>query len=168
MNVRKLKAKIVENGLTQEQLAKKMGISVQNLNAKLNNRANLTLNEVISLVKILNITDPVPIFFDNIIPQMQRWLYKLSKNVRKLGIESLLEVKGDDKLLELLTVKDIINHLKIDKMTAYRLIKDGQIKAVNIGTEKRPKYRILKTEYEKFLRGEQSWQFQYVVFSYSQ
>ena len=86
MNVRKLKAKIVENGLTQEQLAKKMGISVQNLNAKLNNRANLTLNEVISLVKILNITDPVPIFFDNIIPQMQRWLYKLSKNVRKWGM----------------------------------------------------------------------------------
>lgn len=56
-------------------------------------------------------------------------------------------------MLELLTVKDIINHLKIDKMTAYRLIKDGQIKAVNIGTKKRPKYRILKEEYEKFLRG---------------
>ena len=56
-------------------------------------------------------------------------------------------------MLELLTVKDIVNHLKIDKMTAYRLIKDGQIKAVNIGTEKRPKYRILKTDYENFLKG---------------
>ena len=57
-------------------------------------------------------------------------------------------------MLELITVKDIINHLKIDKMTAYRLIKDKQIKAVNIGTEKRPKYRILKDDYEKFLKGE--------------
>lgn len=72
MNINKLKAKIVENGLTQEQLARKMGISVQNLNAKLNKRANLSLNEVISLVKILNITDPVAIFFDNDVPKMQR------------------------------------------------------------------------------------------------
>ena len=62
--------------------------------------------------------------------------------------------KGDDKLLEILEVKDIINHLKIDKMTAYRLIHDGKIKAVNIGTEQRPKYRILKDDYEKFLKGE--------------
>jgi excisionase family DNA binding protein len=56
-------------------------------------------------------------------------------------------------LLELITVQDIIEHLKINKMTAYRLIRDGQIKAVNIGTEKRPKYRILKDDYEKFLQG---------------
>ena len=59
-----------------------------------------------------------------------------------------------DILLEILSVKDIINHLKIDKMTAYRLIKDKQIKAVNIGTEKRPKYRILKDDYDNFLKGE--------------
>mgnify|MGYP001023979526 CR=1 FL=1 len=56
-------------------------------------------------------------------------------------------------MLELITVQDIIEHLKINKMTAYRLIRDGQIKAVNIGTEKRPKYRILKDDYEKFLQG---------------
>lgn len=72
MNSNKLKAKIVENDLTQEQLAKKMGISVQNLNAKLNKRAVFTLDEVISLIKILNITDPVSIFFADNVPEMQR------------------------------------------------------------------------------------------------
>jgi transcriptional regulator with XRE-family HTH domain len=72
MNVNKLKAKIVENDLTQDEVAKRMGISVQSLNAKLNKRTILTLDEVVSLVKILNITDPIPIFFENLIPQMQQ------------------------------------------------------------------------------------------------
>jgi len=54
---------------------------------------------------------------------------------------------------DVLTVKDIINHLRIDKMTAYKLIKDGKIKALNIGNENRPKYRILKEDYETFLNG---------------
>lgn len=55
--------------------------------------------------------------------------------------------------IELLTPKEIIKILRCDKMTAYKLIREGKIKAINIGTEKRPRYRILKSEFEKFLNG---------------
>lgn len=52
---------------------------------------------------------------------------------------------------EVLIVKEIIDYLRCDKMTAYKLIREGQIKAVNIGNKNRPKYRILKEDFDKFL-----------------
>ncbi|GAA0181008.1 helix-turn-helix transcriptional regulator [Clostridium sediminicola] len=63
MNLRKLKGKIVEADMTQEDLAKKLGISVQALNAKLNKRSTFTIIEVSKMIDILNIENPNAIFF---------------------------------------------------------------------------------------------------------
>lgn len=60
MNKLKLKAKIIENGLTQNKVAKKMGITLQTFNAKLNGRAPWTLDNILKLrdiLKIKNIED---------------------------------------------------------------------------------------------------------------
>ncbi|QVK19283.1 helix-turn-helix domain-containing protein [Mycoplasmatota bacterium] len=54
---------------------------------------------------------------------------------------------------EVLTVKEIVEYLRCDIMTVYKLIHEGRIKTVNIGTEKKPKYRILKEWFESFLNG---------------
>lgn len=52
---------------------------------------------------------------------------------------------------EVLTVKEIIDYLRCDKMTVYKLIREQKIKAVNIGNENRPVYRILKEDFARFL-----------------
>lgn len=54
-NYSKLLGKIKENGLTQEQLAKKIGKSNGTLSQKLNGRASFTANEMISICEILGI-----------------------------------------------------------------------------------------------------------------
>lgn len=63
MQTNKLKAKMVEMGYTQIKLAKEMGITVQSLNSKLNGRSGFSLDEAISITKILQIENPVDIFF---------------------------------------------------------------------------------------------------------
>lgn len=63
MQVNKLKAKMTESGYTQKELAENMGITVQTLNSKLNGRTIFSLDEVISITKILNIENPIEIFF---------------------------------------------------------------------------------------------------------
>lgn len=63
MNLRKLKGKIVEEDMIQEDLAKELGISVQALNAKLNKRSTFTIIEVSKMIDILNIDNPNEIFF---------------------------------------------------------------------------------------------------------
>lgn len=68
MNINKLKAKIVEEGMTQEKLATKLGISVQALNAKLNKRSSFTIEEAQMITKVLNIDNPGEIFFVHKIP----------------------------------------------------------------------------------------------------
>lgn len=62
MKVNKIRAKMVELGFTQKKLASSMGITVQTLNSKLNGRSGLTLDEAISITKILNIANPTEIF----------------------------------------------------------------------------------------------------------
>lgn len=65
MQVNKLKAKMTELGYTQKKLASDMGITVQTLNSKLNGRSILTLDEAVSITKILKIINPAEIFFDS-------------------------------------------------------------------------------------------------------
>jgi transcriptional regulator with XRE-family HTH domain len=72
MNINKLKGKIVEEGLTQEKLAVKLGISVQALNAKLNNRSSLTIREAQMITEILNIHNPSEIFFSCSVPKVRQ------------------------------------------------------------------------------------------------
>lgn len=53
----KLKGRIVEKGMSQVELAKKLNLSVQALNAKLNGRANFNLTEVGIIIDALCIED---------------------------------------------------------------------------------------------------------------
>lgn len=62
-NTLKLKALMVEKGFTQEQLAKKLGISEQSLNYKINNKREFKASEIQALTKILDVQDVDLIFF---------------------------------------------------------------------------------------------------------
>ena len=53
----KLKGRIVEKGMSQVELAKKLNLSVQALNAKLNGRANFNLTEIRIIIDALCIED---------------------------------------------------------------------------------------------------------------
>ena len=72
MNIIKLKSKMVEQGMTQKKLAANIGISVQAINAKLNNRSCLTIEETRKIICILNIDNPSEIFFDSYALNMQQ------------------------------------------------------------------------------------------------
>ncbi|WP_394874605.1 DUF739 family protein [Clostridium neonatale] len=72
MDVNKLKGKMIEKSYTQKKMAKELGITEQSLNAKMNSRSQFTLKEVVEIVSILEIDDPVEIFFNKKIPNMQQ------------------------------------------------------------------------------------------------
>lgn len=59
-----LKGRIVAKGFTQEQVAKKLGISSNTLRRKLS-KGVLGSDEIERLIKILDIKDPMQIFFTN-------------------------------------------------------------------------------------------------------
>lgn len=58
MNANKLKGEIRANGMTQEDVAAEVGISLSRFNAKLNNAngAEFSLGEVRAIKKVLNLT----------------------------------------------------------------------------------------------------------------
>lgn len=72
MNDRKIRAKMTELNITQKDLALKLGISIQNLNAKLNGRAVFNISEAAKITNILKLEDPVEVFFTHNVPNMQR------------------------------------------------------------------------------------------------
>lgn len=72
MKFNKLKGKMKEMGLSQKQTSNILGISTQSFNAKINNKTQFTLGEVISLCEILNIDNPKDYFFTKDIPNMQQ------------------------------------------------------------------------------------------------
>lgn len=47
---------------------------------------------------------------------------------------------------EVLLVKDVMEMLSVSKPTMYKLIRDGKIRAINLGTERRPIYRIRRSD----------------------
>lgn len=69
----KLKGKMTEKHISQKKLSKVLGITVQSLNAKLNGRTQFTLEEVVRITEYLKIKDPVDIFFEQNISNMQRF-----------------------------------------------------------------------------------------------
>lgn len=71
MSFDKLKGKMAEKHMSQEKMAKNLGITVQSFNAKLNGRSKFTLEEVVKITEILSLKDPVDIFFAPNIPKMQ-------------------------------------------------------------------------------------------------
>lgn len=59
----KLKGLLREKGLNQQQLAARIGMSEQSLNAKLNGRSVFTVPEAPKICEILSIQNPGDIFF---------------------------------------------------------------------------------------------------------
>lgn len=68
MKLNKLKGSIVEKGLTQKQVAQKMGLSLQSLNSKLNEKRPITVAEAYQLTEILHLENPTEIFFAHDVP----------------------------------------------------------------------------------------------------
>ena len=64
-NTSKLKAKIVENGLLQEQVAMQLGMTSATFNYKLNNKTEFKGSEIKMLIVILHLTadELMAIFF---------------------------------------------------------------------------------------------------------
>ena len=62
-NSNKLRAKIRENGFTQKEVAEKIGISLQSLSYKINNKIEFIASEMERLFNLLDITDKVSYFF---------------------------------------------------------------------------------------------------------
>jgi len=60
--VNKLKGLIVANGMTQESLAKKMGITQKTFYLKMK-KGVFGSDEIEKMIEILHIEDPMPIFF---------------------------------------------------------------------------------------------------------
>ena len=65
MNANMLRGKMAENGFTQEQLAKAVGISTNSLSRKLLGERQFRLGEVVKICEVLKIDDPRDIFFTN-------------------------------------------------------------------------------------------------------
>lgn len=55
MNVKKIKAAMVEAGFSQRKLAEEMNMSKNTLNAKINGRARIFVDEALKLCVLLNI-----------------------------------------------------------------------------------------------------------------
>ncbi|WP_158291388.1 helix-turn-helix transcriptional regulator [Desulfosporosinus sp. Sb-LF] len=58
-----MKEKILEKGITYEELALGLGITVKTLNLKLSKRSRITIQDAEDMSKILNIENPSNIFF---------------------------------------------------------------------------------------------------------
>ena len=72
MNLDKLRGKITEKRMSQSELAKKMGLSLQAINMKLTGKRAISVPEAAMMIEILEIKNPLEIFFDNYISNMQR------------------------------------------------------------------------------------------------
>lgn len=64
MNANKIKAKIVERGMTQGEVAEIIGISANSLSRKLLGKRDFLLSEVIALCSVLELEDPGEIFLE--------------------------------------------------------------------------------------------------------
>lgn len=62
-NTLKLRSLILEKGMTQDQVAKMLGISYQSFNRKVNNHCEFKASEIKALTNILDIKDVNDIFF---------------------------------------------------------------------------------------------------------
>lgn len=63
MNLNKLRGVLAEKKITQAFLAKAMHLSTKSINAKLNGKVSMTVDEANAIAKIAGIENPVEIFF---------------------------------------------------------------------------------------------------------
>ena len=64
LNVLEFKAAMVRKGYTQKAMAEKLGISEKTFSIRLKNRC-FGSDEIETLIDVLDIRDPMPIFFSN-------------------------------------------------------------------------------------------------------
>ena len=64
INANLIRAKIVENGMTQEQVAKSIGMCAKTFSLKMSS-GKFGLDEVEKMIKLLKIEDPNKYFFAN-------------------------------------------------------------------------------------------------------
>ncbi len=62
-NTSLLRARIIEKGFTQEQIAAKLGISYQAFSYKINNKNEFKVSEIQKLCELLSITNKDDYFF---------------------------------------------------------------------------------------------------------
>lgn len=63
-NKAKFKAKVIEKGLTMEYIAHKLGINQATLYRKMNGSSDFFRSEIQKLCVLLDITNPIEIFFE--------------------------------------------------------------------------------------------------------
>jgi transcriptional regulator with XRE-family HTH domain len=66
LDVLEFKAAMVRKGYTQKDLAKALGLSEKTFGERLK-RKTFGSDEIEKLITILNISDPMPIFFSNVV-----------------------------------------------------------------------------------------------------
>lgn len=64
INANKIRARIVELGMTQQQVAEKIGMSAKTFSIKMNN-GKFGLDEADRMIKVLKIDKPDSYFFNN-------------------------------------------------------------------------------------------------------
>jgi len=64
ISISRLKAQIILKNYTIKQIAKYLGISASTFYKKLNGKSDFTRGEIERLITILDITDPMGIFFN--------------------------------------------------------------------------------------------------------
>ena len=64
-NTRLLKAKMVEKGFTQGDIAERIGLSPTSVNRKINGKMDFTATEIYRLCDLLSINDKNAVFFAN-------------------------------------------------------------------------------------------------------
>ena len=67
MNLNKLRGILAEKKITQVSLAKAMHLSTKSINAKLNGKVSITVDEANEIAKIADIKNPAEIFFTNFV-----------------------------------------------------------------------------------------------------
>lgn len=72
MNFDKLKGKMKEKHISQEEMAQKIGITQQSFNQKINAKRQFTIEEAIIISIVLSLENPLEYFFNQKIPYMQQ------------------------------------------------------------------------------------------------
>lgn len=74
VNANKLHARIIELGLTKKEVSEQMNISYTSIVNKFNGKTPWSLEDIVSLASILQLTkeDIVPYFFSEEVAQMQQ------------------------------------------------------------------------------------------------
>lgn len=62
-NTNLIKARIIEKGLNQVEVSRRIGISYQSLNNKINNKTEFTATEILKLCRILDISSEKDAYF---------------------------------------------------------------------------------------------------------